>query len=100
MESSTRPVTAWRSGRVEFDKMPLAQAIEEINRYNTTKLSYERPEAAAIPITGVFRAGSARSFAAAVAAAYNLEVREAGDRLVLAGDPEVRAAVESTNSEP
>jgi transmembrane sensor len=80
-------VTAWRSGHVEFDKVPLADAIVEMNRYSATKLALEHAEAGGIPITGIFRTGASVSFAAAVAAAYRLEVVESAGAIMLAGLP-------------
>ncbi len=84
-------VTAWRSGRVEFDKISLASAVVEMNRYSATKLVIEQPEAAGLIITGTFRAGAAASFAQAIAAAYRLEIIEKANRIVLAGRPESTA---------
>jgi transmembrane sensor len=82
-------VTAWRSGRVEFDRVKLADAVAEMNRYSAVRLTVERPEAENLTITGTFRAGTASSFAQAMAAAYRLEVIERADEIVLAGRPDV-----------
>lgn len=80
-------VIAWRSGHVDFDRVPLGEAVAEMNRYSATPLVLERPEAARIPITGIFRAGATRSFAVAVTEAYRLQMVEHRGALVLAGVP-------------
>jgi transmembrane sensor len=77
-------VLAWQRGQVAFDDVPLADAIAEMNRYSTTRLVVEQPEAAAIRVGGVFRAGDAASFAQAIAATYRLAIREGDDTITLA----------------
>lgn len=80
-------VTAWRSGYVDLDGVRLADAIAELNRYSKTKLVVESPGAAAVPITGVFRAGDNEDFARAIAHTFGLRIRESGTRIVLEGSP-------------
>lgn len=73
-EPPIEKVIAWRRGLLDFESTRLSEAIEEMNRYSTIKLALESPQAASIPITGVFRAGDAPSFAAALTRAYPLQV--------------------------
>lgn len=84
---SIEKATAWRRGQVILDDTPLQTAIAEMNRYNETKLIVTDPEAAAIPINGLFQAGDSTHFANAVAQAYGLTVVERGDEIVLSGKP-------------
>lgn len=86
-EPSVEKVTAWRRGQIDLDEVSLAQAVAEMNRYSVVKLAIERPEAAQIAITGVFRAGDTPSFAAAVARSYGLHVIEKPREILLAGVP-------------
>lgn len=79
--------TAWRRGQVILDDTPLQTAVAEMNRYNETKLIVTDPEAAAIPINGLFQAGDSTHFANAVAQAYGLTVTARGDEIVLSGKP-------------
>lgn len=67
-------VTAWRRGLVDFQNTPLRDAVAEMNRYTRRTLTLEDSSAAAIAITGVFRAGDTESFAAAVRRAYQVEL--------------------------
>jgi transmembrane sensor len=69
-------ITAWQRGLVDFENTPLGDAVAEMNRYSVVKLVIESSQTAAIPITGVFRAGDASSFAAAVARIYRLQAME------------------------
>lgn len=79
--------TAWRRGQVILDDTPLQAAVAEMNRYNEAKLVVTDPEAAALPINGLFQAGDSRHFANAVAQAYGLTIITRGDEIVISGKP-------------
>lgn len=76
---------AWQRREVAFDNVALADAVNEMNRYNRRLLQIVVPEATGVRVTGLFRAGDSLSFARAVAEAYQLDVREEPDRIVLSG---------------
>jgi transmembrane sensor len=78
-------MTAWQRGQVALDNTPLADAVAEMNRYSSTRLIVEDPHAAAISISGVFRAGDSEDFAQAVARTYHLELHTDSQAIVLAG---------------
>jgi transmembrane sensor len=78
-------VTAWQRGQVAFDNTPLADAAAEMNRYSAVRVVVEDPSAAAIRVSGIFRAGDSANFAQAVAKTYRLEVRDQADEVILAG---------------
>lgn len=80
-------VTAWQRGQVALDNTPLAEAVAEMNRYSTTRLTIEDPKAAAIAVSGVFRAGDSADFAQVIARTYGLRVVERPRELLLAGEP-------------
>lgn len=80
-------VIAWQRGEVVMDGMRLADAIEEMNRYNSRKLAVEDSHAESLLISGVFQSADARSFANAVAQTYQLKVIEKDGRILLTGDP-------------
>jgi len=79
--------TAWRRGQVILDDTPLRNAVAEMNRYNETKLVVNDPEAASLPINGLFQAGDSKHFANAVAQAYGLTVITQGNEIVIFGKP-------------
>jgi len=80
---SLEKVTAWQRGQVAFDNTPLADAVADMNRYNTSKIVIEAPGAGSIPISGIFRAGDSTNFAQAVARAYRLHVLSRAKDIVL-----------------
>ena len=49
-----------------FDKEPLAEAVERMNRYSDHKIRIGDPAAGAIPVSGAFDAGNTRGFLDAV----------------------------------
>ena len=77
-------VTAWQRGQVALDNTPLAEAIAEMNRYSRVQLVIQDPRLAAIPVSGIFRAGDSEDFANAVAKTYRLQVVGQGDEILLA----------------
>ncbi len=86
---SMERVTAWQRGQVALDSTSLADAVAEMNRYSRALLVIENPEVAAIPVSGLFKAGDSENFAKAVAKSYRLEVREDAGRIILAGTAEL-----------
>src|SRR6185436_13229634 len=53
----TYMVTSWSRGRLIFRGTPLAEAVEEVNRYSTRKLRVADPSLASLPVGGNFIAG-------------------------------------------
>jgi transmembrane sensor len=84
---SLEVLTAWRRGRLEFDDVPLAEAVAEMNRYSPLKLRVERPDAAAILVKGAFRAGDTGSFAAAMEQTCRFQIVPTSEEILLAGTP-------------
>lgn len=69
----------WSKGRLIFDGAPLAQALDEFNRYASVKVSLGDASLANIPIGGNFVAGSSSSeFVAALTAVLPLRSVSAG----------------------
>lgn len=50
-----RAAGAWRENRIVFDRTPLGDAVQDVNRYRATQIVIDNPEVAALPITGVYR---------------------------------------------
>ena len=64
-----------------FDKSTLGDAVDEINRYNRTRLVVEDADAAAIRITGSFEAENVDAFARLLREAFGLNVEQNGDEI-------------------
>lgn len=69
-------VAAWRRGEIVFDHTPLAAAVAEMNRYETTPIVIDVPEAAGLQISGNYKTGDGQGFAESIAGLYGLEVRQ------------------------
>lgn len=74
---------AWQEGRLIFDGEVLAAAVDEVNRYSATPVVIDDPGLAGKFFVGTFRAGDARAFAQAAAAAFDVQVREQDGKLHL-----------------
>jgi transmembrane sensor len=74
----TQAVTSWSHGRLVFRGTPLAEAIEEVNRYADRKIRLGDPELARIPVGGNFIAGETDLIVSAFAAALPLRVVDGG----------------------
>lgn len=66
--------SGWTSGILDFESVPMGQAVERANRYSAAKLVVADPGLAAERVTGRFRAGDVEGLANSLAAAFNLEV--------------------------
>ena len=75
-------VAAWRRGRVVFDDVPLGEAVSELNRYGGERLAVGS-DIAGLAVSGSFSTADPASFAEAVSALHNLDVRESGQTLVI-----------------
>lgn len=58
----TAEAAGWKTGMIRFRDVPLAEAIEEMNRYSETKLSVADPDLARARFSGVFPAGDQEVF--------------------------------------
>lgn len=67
-------VTAWLHGRLDFNGMPLAQAIADANRYSAVKLRLGDPKLADMRVGGSFRAGDNAAIAVALSAVFPVRV--------------------------
>jgi transmembrane sensor len=58
--------TSWTKGRLIFNRQPLAEVVEEINRYSDRKIVIGDSKLADVPISGTFKPGDIASFVAAL----------------------------------
>ena len=75
--------TAWQDGKLMFDREPLGEAVERINRYSARKITVADARAAAVPVSGVFNAGDANAFLEAVNGFLAVRVVQGPDGVVL-----------------
>jgi transmembrane sensor len=74
--------TAWEHGRLEFDDVPLAEAVERMNRY-TAKPIELAPGIGDLKISGAFDAGDVTAFVDSVTSYFRLAASVDHDRITL-----------------
>lgn len=74
---------SWREGYLRFKEIALADAIAQINRYNTRKIFIEDPEVAAMKISGTFRPTQYEAFVRVLQEGFSIQARSDGERIVL-----------------
>jgi transmembrane sensor len=79
----TYMATSWSRGRLIFRGTPLAEAIEEVNRYSTRKLRLADPSLASLTVGGNFIAGDSELILSAFAAALPLRSVDGGSGEIL-----------------
>jgi transmembrane sensor len=72
----TQAVTSWSRGRLVFRGTPLAEALQEVNRYGHRKVRLGDADLAELPVDGNFIAGETDLIVSAFAAALPLRVAE------------------------
>jgi len=82
--AATENALAWRIGLVNFDDESLATAAAIMNRYSAERIVINDPQVATLRLSGQFKAGDSRRFAATLADMHRLEVREQPGELELA----------------
>jgi transmembrane sensor len=75
--------TSWSRGRLVFRGMPLAEALEEVNRYAVREVRLGDPSLAGLAVSGNFVAGDGELAASAFAAVLPLEVVDGGSEIIL-----------------
>lgn len=78
---------AWHEGKVNFRNTPLVEAIAEMNRYSSTKITLAEKDLETLRVSGVFRVGSSRNFANALESLFDIRVEQRADAgIVLRAD--------------
>lgn len=83
--AATRTDTSWPEPMIEFDAVPLGDAVAAFNRGGGLAIRVEDPAVRALRVSGAFPRRDPEGFAATLAATFGLEVRHGGDAgLILA----------------
>jgi transmembrane sensor len=67
--------TSWINGKIDLRDVPLAQAIQEVNRYSERRIVLDDPAQAGTRVSGSFATGDPEAFSAAVTALLPLRQR-------------------------
>lgn len=73
---------AWHEGAIVFDGEPLAQAIDELNRYTDTRLVVADASIQDLRVGGRFRTGDVNGFLEALAKAFPVTIHRTSDHMV------------------
>lgn len=76
-------VTSWKEGVLTFSDTPLAEAVQQFNRYSTIRFAVGSSEVGSIPINGVYWTEDVLSFLRIVTRAQHLKLQVQGDDLIL-----------------
>ncbi len=82
-DANAAQMLAWRTGYVAFQDTPLADAVEEFNRYTARKIVIEDPSIAAILVGGNFRSNNTAAFLDLLQTGFPVAVEESEDRITL-----------------
>lgn len=82
-KADLRRIEAWRTRRLEFSDTPLSEAVEEFNRYSTTRITVGTPELGAVRVSGLFRIGDQEGFLFSLEQTLNVEKHETQNEIVL-----------------
>ena len=74
---------AWRVPRLEFSELPLAQAVQLINRYNRVQFAIPDADVSQLRVSGVFRADNLEPFVRLLEATCGIQAERSGDVIVL-----------------
>lgn len=74
---------AWQQGRLEFDRSPLADALEEVNRYSAVPIRLGSAELGAMQVSGSFSTRDTLVFLRSLEKGFGLRVQRVGDAWVL-----------------
>jgi transmembrane sensor len=74
-------VAAWRRHRLIFDSSPLADVVDEFNRYNRRQLVIVSPQLAGLEISGVYSSTNPDSFVRFLRAQPGLGVEESDGKI-------------------
>lgn len=76
-------VSAWQTGRLAFDNETLFSAAAELNRYNHRMIEVEDPRAAALRVSGIYRADDPEGFVRSLALMFPVDIDENADRILV-----------------
>jgi transmembrane sensor len=77
----------WRAQRLEFDRVPLEEALREFSRYTARPIKAATPEIGQIRVSAVLRTGDVDALRATLQAAFGLTILEGRDASLVSAAP-------------
>ncbi len=78
-----KEVSAWREGKLIFDEMPLAEVIQEVNRYRTGQIRITDLNLKDLKVSGVFKSDDLDSILRAIEQVLPVKARRVSEELVM-----------------
>ena len=75
-------LTAWREGRLVFQRQTLAEAVAQMARYHAVEFVFEDPTLATLKISGTFKTEDLQLFLSTLETTYPLKATVTGGRLL------------------
>jgi len=82
-KADLKRIDAWRNRRLEFSDMPLPAAIEEFNRYSSTRVVIGTAELQSVHVSGVFRIGDTDGFVFSLKEALGMKTLDSPGQVTL-----------------
>jgi transmembrane sensor len=82
-QTNLRPIEAWQAGELDFDDVPLSEAVMEMNRYARTKLVIGDDKLNRLRISGIFRIGDVDDLVAGLTYAFPVRAVHREDTVLL-----------------
>ena len=82
-KADLRRIDAWRTRRVEFSDTPLAEAVEEFNRYSDLRIVVGTQQLKSVRVSGVFNIGDHDGFLFSLQEALHVEALSSGADITL-----------------
>lgn len=71
-------LTGWREGLLQFQNVPLSEAVSEFNRYRPHPIRLSDPRAGALRISGAFRTDESARFLSALSTGFPVRLHDDG----------------------
>jgi transmembrane sensor len=81
---------SWRTGYLIFRDTPLAEAVDEFNRYNSQRIVIDDPRVAEIRVSGKFRPTQYEAFVRLMQEGFSVRMHRIGGDIVLSDASTVR----------
>lgn len=85
VSAATPAMGTWKSRRLVFERTPLAEVVEQLNRYNVRQVLVTDPGTGRLPLSGALQSDNLDAFARLLEDGFELRVRLLGERQLTVG---------------
>jgi transmembrane sensor len=80
------PLLAWQTGQAIFENGRLSEAVAEMNRYSTVKLTISDADTAALRVSGIYSVGDNVAFASSISRLLRVRIVQEAGRIDIVAD--------------